>query len=220
MRAGAVAAAGSALLLLAACTSTGPSAPPSTSVRTVTQTAVQTIPAPPISAPPVSAPPTTPLSSGPTTAASGTCPYVTETFANDSVGQRLGRQEVLRSDGAIVGCRFYAIQGTALATSENLPGANQPDIEITTATYATTTVAHNAVVRLAEAGSNIQSVSIPDVFTACFENTFDPTDGDKDWMCAFSAATRVVVVKLAEADTSGADNVIKVTRAVATKFGQ
>lgn len=193
-------------LTLAACTAGSTPSGPTTSVRTTTRT--RTVPPP--------AGPTGPIGTGPTTAAqAAACPLLGEQSAADRVGMRLARVTVLRSGGRLVGCRFYALQNSALAQSEHLPGPHQPAIEIGSSRFASTTAAHNAVVRTAEQGRNVQPARIGD-FGACYQIGFYSRDHGTDWACAFQDGSKVVVVKTVV--VSPALNVILVAREVAGRL--
>jgi hypothetical protein len=192
-------------LVLAGCTSQSSPAPASP-----TPVVTQTLTSPPPSVA------TTPISTGPVTAKSGSCPFISLSAAMNVIGQRLARSTELRSGGATIGCRFYAIQGSALHTSENLPGPNQPDIEITTARYASADAAHNAVVTTAEAGTEFAQVSITGTYAAIYRTRFDPTDGSRDWACVFSIGTRLVVIKTADDNESA--SVVGIAKLVARKI--
>jgi hypothetical protein len=155
---------------------------------------------------------------GPTTAANASsCPLLTMQTASESTGMRLDRIQVLRQARRVIGCRFYALQGSPLATSEHLPGPNQPVIAITSSRFATDTAAHNALARLASAGTEPAQYTIGGSTVAvAFRTTFDPTDGAKDWAVAFAKHTTLVVIKTAISDTSA--DAVDVARAVFPKF--
>jgi hypothetical protein len=123
--------------------------------------------------------------------------------AAENVGVRIGRVTVQSTNGKAVGCRFYADQDPTYRGSEHLPGANQPVVQIVSSHYGGTTLAHNAMVRLAEAGTNAyQSNLSPAVEGISFQTRFDPTDGNEDWAYTFRKGTTVVVVSTAQKDTA------------------
>jgi hypothetical protein len=188
-------AAGIAGLLLgaAACTSSTPAAP--SSDRTVTRTETHTTTPPPH---PV------PVQTGPTTTAQAkACPLLATQRAADDVGMRLARITVLRSGGAVIGCNFYALQGSPLATSEHLPGPNQPVISIVTSRYPDATAAHNAMVLRARAGTEASQVGLPHGVTGVvFRTDLDPHDAGRDWACAFTRGAALTVVRTAVTRTS------------------
>jgi hypothetical protein len=185
-----------AFLTLAACTSSGPAAPPSTHVSTV--------------AGPSGRPPG-PVVAGPTRAVTAAaCPIADETFVRDTIGMRLARITVLRSGGRVVGCRFYALQGSPLHASEHLPGPHQPAVQITTQRYTSAVAAHNAFVLLA--GRAAQRVDLGSVVGLCFQTDFDPGDHGKDWACTTSVGRTEVVVRTV--DTTGTFSTATITRAV------
>jgi len=127
---------------------------------------------------------------------------MTQTAA-DTTGMRLARVQVLRQGGTTIGCRFYALQGSPLATSEHLPGPNQPVVEITSSTFANTIAAHNALARLADAGTDPAQYTISDgIVGVAFRIRFDPSDGAKDWAVAFNKDSTLVVIKTAISNTS------------------
>ena len=182
-----------ALLGVTACTA-APSAPaPSTDV-TRTRTVAE-------SAPP---PDPVPLRSGPTTADdASTCPLLATQTAADDVGMRLARVQVLRVGDSVSGCRFYALQGSPLATSEHLPGPSQAVIAIDVIPYRSTVAAHNATVLRARAGTDATQVSLPaGQAGVVYRTTFDPADRGGDWACAVARGTVLTVVTTAVSDTS------------------
>lgn len=165
-----------------------------------------------------------PVSSGPTTAANAaSCPLISEEAAHLKVGMRLDRIAVLRSGGAVVGCRFYPLgHPTAECDQtcfdgERLPPPTQPAIEITTQRYPSALDAHNAFVLLAKKGTNIQQDEMaPGNTGLCFQTTFYPKDAGQDWACTYSVGTRLVLVKTTV--TSPAKNAVYVAQAIAPKF--
>jgi hypothetical protein len=164
-----------------------------------------------------SAGPTGPVAVGPTTSAEGTCTLLDTQVAAGDVGMRLANVRVLRSGGAQVGCEFFALQDSSLATSEHLPGPNQPAIRITTTRYANTVAAHNAMVRLADSGTGArQSTIAPGVIGLAFQTNFYPHDHGTDWACAFNRAATLVVVSTVV--TSPALNAIEIARAVRARL--
>lgn len=185
-----------AMLILAGCTAqrgTGTVIATTTITRTLTRAAPKPTPAP-----------TAALNAGPITAVTATaCPRIAQQRVSDAVGMRLARITVLRSGGMVVGCRFYALQDSALATSEKLPGPNQPVVEFVTATYPSALAAHNALVRAAANGTGAIQADIAQGNTGvAFQTTFDPADRGKDWVCAFNVDARLVTIRTAVSDTS------------------
>lgn len=147
--------------------------------------------------------PTGPVDAGPTTTTDAVCPLLDTPSAAEDVGVRMGRVVVLESGGQPVGCRFYADQDPAFKTSEHLPGPNQPVLQIVSARYGDSTAAHNAMVRLAEAGTNAHQDNLGGgVEAISFQIRFDPADGSQDWAYTFRKGVTVVVVKTAQRDTS------------------
>lgn len=178
-RIGAVAAVA---LALVGCTSSG-GATPSTPVSTTT--IVQT-----------SAPPTAAISAGPTTvAAAPSCPYVSQDFVRQTIGMRLSTITVLRSGGKVIGCRFYALQNDPLAVSENLPGANQPVVEIVTRQFPSATAAHNAFVVTGEQGTNYQQTKLGSTTGLCYQTEFYPRDHGTDYACTVSKGSTQLIVR-------------------------
>jgi hypothetical protein len=156
---------------------------------------------------------TAPIDSGPTRAAAArSCPFATEGLVRDTMGMRLGRLTVLRSGGHVVGCRFYALQGSPLHDSEHLPGPNQPVVEITTRRYAAPFAAHDAFVLLARKGSNAVQADLGRTVGVCFQAAFYPNDHGTDWACAASVGRTELVVRTV--DTTGSFSTATLTRAV------
>jgi hypothetical protein len=206
-RRAAVVLAGLVCSVATGCTSG--SADPGTATTTTTRTVTNTRPAAPSG----------PLATGPTSAAAASsCPFLSKQSAADKVGMRLARITVLTSGGKPIGCRFYALQGSPLSQSEHLPGPKQPAVEILSTRYSSPLAAHNALVRLAQQqGTNLQQASIVGQAPgACFQTAFYPHDRGKDWACAFSKGTIMVVVRTVV--TTPALSAILVSRAIAAKF--
>jgi hypothetical protein len=188
-----------ACALLGACTSSNSPNSPSGSTR------VSTVAHTPDSAP---------IDTGPTHAASASACRVApaDTFVRDTIGMRLGRLTVLRSGGRVVGCRFYALQDSALHNSEHLPGPKQPILEITTQRYRTALDAHNAFVTLGTASKHVQRADLGRTTGVCFQVDFYPKDHGTDWACAASVGRTEVVVRTV--DNTGSFNAITLTKAV------
>ena len=140
------------------------------------------------------------------------CRFAETTFVRNTIGMRLGRITALRSDGQIVGCRFYALQNSPLHVSEHLPGPHQPAVEIVTRRFVTPLAAHNAFIRLSRKGTNAQRVDLGRIVGACFQTDFYPKDHGMDWACATSVRRTEVVVRTV--DTTGTFSTAAVTRAV------
>ena len=189
-----------ASLAATACTSSSTNRPPTDSVTTSTRTLT-------------SSAASAPINTGPTTAATASsCPLIaTQTVAGD-VGMRLERVTVLRSGGKVVGCRIYALQNSPLHESEHLPPANQPVIEIRMTKYPSALAAHNAFVKVADAGSNPQQATIHGTTGVCFQTAFYSKDAGADWACAWSVGTTSVLLRTVV--TSPALNAILVARAI------
>jgi hypothetical protein len=192
---------GAVTAALAGCTSSAGTPAPT---RTVTSTIVTTV------AP--AAPPSVPAA--PTTAvAARSCPLVGTAFVRDTMGMRLGRLTVLRSAGRVVGCRFYALQGSPLHASEHLPGPRQPVVEVVTQRFVSATAAHNALVSAARGGSNPQQVPFGRAGTGvCYQTAFYPKDRGRDWACGATLGTLRVLVRTV--DTTGTFSTATLTRAV------
>lgn len=200
-----IAAASAAVLalLVAGCTSGTPR--PGTT-RTDTRTATIT-----------TTPSSGPIDVEPTTSAPGTCSLLAKQTAAGDLGMRLAEERVLTSGGKQVGCEFFAIQDSQLATEERLPGPNQPVLRITSARYAGAVGAHNAMVRLAEAGTNPQQVKITaSNIGLAFQTDFYPKDHGTDWACAFTVGSTLVVVHTVV--TSPSLTVKDIARTVFRKF--
>jgi hypothetical protein len=130
---------------LAACSGGSTTAAPT---RTSPVTAPSTVPASSATDAPASSgsttrtastTPTGPTGTAVTTSAETACPLITEPSAANFLGQRLARVTTQTAGGRTVGCQFFDVQGTALATSEHLSGPNQPALQISSASYATAT---------------------------------------------------------------------------------
>ncbi len=144
-----------------------------------------------------------PVDVGPTTSADGDCPLLDTAAAASDVGVRMGRVAVLSSSGKPVGCRFFASQDPPFKQSEHLPGPNQPVLQIVSFRYSDSTTAHNAMVKLAEAGTNAHQDNLDSTAEGIsYQVRFDPADGNQDWAYAFRKDVTVVVVTTAQRDTS------------------
>ena len=146
-------------------------------------------PPPPTSAKPK--PTSKPTPHRPVREIDGTCPYIATQDLADEVGSRVGRTTILTSTPP--GCRFY------------LPFADFHAVaQITVKTYADGLTAHNAMVRIAEAGS--QPIGIPSLAAETegilYRTSFYEPDGDRDWACIFRKGRTVVTVKTDQNDTS------------------
>jgi len=184
----------------AACTSSA-SPPASPAPGTTISSTVTVTPSTP---PPPAAAPTRAVTAG-------SCPFVDTAFVHDTMGMRLGRLSVLRSGGATVGCRFFALQGAY--ANEHLPGPHQPVVEIATWRYATATAAHNAFVLAAQGGRNPQQTSLGRGGTGvCYQAPFYPQDHGQDYACGASVGTLRVLVRTV--DTTSTFSTAAVTRAV------
>ena len=177
-----------ATAVLAGCTGSGGDSGTGSDAATPSATATTTV---------VHSSPSGPIAAGPTTAvAAERCPYVGQDYVRDTIGMRLGRITVLRSADRPVGCRFYALQGSSLHSSEHLPGPNQPAVEITTRRFASSTAAHNAFVRTARAGANPQQVDLGGgTVGVCFQTAFYAKDHGTDWACATSRGSTSLLVR-------------------------
>jgi hypothetical protein len=171
---------------LVACTAAGNAAPTTQTVQVTT-----TVPAPSSAPASPSALPTGAISAGPTLSADGTCPLLSKDAAADALGQRLDRIAVQTVGGKVVGCQFFDIQGGSLATSEHLSGPNQPALQISSASYATTTLAHNAMVLASRVDPNAHTFN----GGIAFQNSFDPADGKSDWAYAFVKGTTLILIE-------------------------
>src|SRR3954469_10502235 len=100
----------------------------------------------------------------------GSCPLARADFVRNTMGMRLGRLTRLHGAG-VSGCRFYALQNSPLHTSEHLPGAKQPVLEILVRRLPTAVEAHDAVVLLARTGANVHRVHLGHTTGACFRRT-------------------------------------------------
>jgi hypothetical protein len=130
----------------------------------------------------------------------------------NTIGMRLGRITVLRADGHVVGCRFYALQNSPLHNSEHLPGPNQPAVEIVTQRFRSATAAHNAFVTAAAHGRNAQQIDLGRSIGVCYQTDFYPRDHGIDWACARNVGSTAVTVR--SVDTTGTFSVAAITRSV------
>lgn len=203
-------AAAAAVLVLAGCSSDG-SSPPRTQASTATRTVIHT-----------AAPPTGPVAAGPTSSAKGTCPYITTQRVAHDLGMRLGRATVQRSGGEVIGCTFYPLAHptaqcpAACFEGENLPPASQPVLKLLITRYPDATAAHNAMVRTARAGSNIQQVTIGDSTGLAFQTDFYPRDKGKDWAVILTRGAKLVRVDTVV--TSGSLSVVTAAEHLVTKI--
>jgi len=204
-----VAGLAASLVVLAGCAHAGrqtPSTPPTTTSRATashpSKTPTKTTP-PPIARP--------------TTTTEGACPFLDVATAAADVGVRMGRITVLSAGGKPIGCRFYADQDPSYRASEHLPGPNQPVMQIASSHYADATAAHNATVRIAQAGHNAYQASLgAGIEGISFQTRFDPADGNRDWAYAFRKGKTRVVVDTVQVDT--AFNARAVASHIAGKF--
>ena len=129
----------------------------------------------------------------------------------------MGRITVLSAGGKPIGCRFYADQDPSYRASEHLPGPNQPVMQIVSSHYADATAAHNATVRIAQAGHSAYQADLSaGIEGISFQTRFDPADGNRDWAYAFRRGKTRVVVDTVQVDT--AFNARVVASHIAGKF--
>jgi hypothetical protein len=154
------------------------------------------------------------LPAGPTTVtAAAACPLLRQQFVANTIGMRLARITVARNRGRVTGCRFYALQHSALHDSEHLPGPHQPAVQITIVRYPTATSAKSGVAAHVALGTAAQRARFgPDTFGACFRAAFYAPDHGTDWGCAVGAGTDEVLVQTV--DTTTALDVVTLTKAV------
>jgi hypothetical protein len=145
------------------------------------------------------------------------CPLLSATDAAQIGGMRLARIQTLKRGTSVIGCRFFAIQGSWLAQSEHLPGPDQPVIEIASTRYVSGLAAHNALARVSTKGSDQNQYNVTaDVVGVAYRVAFDPADGPRDWAFGFSKGTTLVVVRTATNVTSQIAR--DIARAVYPKF--
>lgn len=212
-----VLAAMAALAVLAAgCTSGGKAAP--TNGRTVTSTVTSTRPASPAAFTPAPATTVKPLKPGKKPSAGELeklCPYIRTGVDQDPTGKpnvaeiqgnRIYRTTVLTTVKP-VGCRFYFYSGPYEAVADIVPQ-----------TFVTPAAAHNALVRTAEAGTNVQSYPnfVSGVDGIGYQTKFFGPDGTKDWAFAFAKGPVLVVVHTEEKTTS--QNALFLGKAIVGKF--
>lgn len=168
---------------------------------------------------------TGPLSSGPTTStSSGSCPYLRTSEVAADVGQRLEKVTVQHSGGRAIGCTWYPLThpnsqcDETCFIREKLPPEKQADVKISLVIYASSLAAHNAFIRLAEKGTNIQQEQIDAANTGlCFQTDFWSHDAGKDWACTFQVRTTVALINSVVTDS--ALNVVTVAQALAASHG-
>lgn len=127
------------------------------------------------------------------------CPYIKSTQDEDPVhsvavieGNRVYRTTVITSTKP-VGCRFYFWAAPYEAVAD-----------IITKTYGSATLAHNAMVATAKAGSRAEGVKnlVPGIDAVLFQTKFFSEDGGKDWACAFAKGSVLVIVHTNQTDVS------------------
>jgi hypothetical protein len=205
-----VLAAALAVAALGSCTSSAPTPGP-TLTRTVTSTTT-----PPPTFVPKPAKSVAPLPPGASPAAGETekpCPYIASTPADnpavnlaDIEGDHVYRTTVLTTLKP-VGCRFYFYSGPYQAIADIVPR-----------TFADAITAHNAMVLTARAGTQqIGKKGIAaGVDAILYRTKFFGPDGPRDWACAFSTGTVLVVVHTQRADTSL--SALLIAQAVVARF--
>ena len=152
------------------------------------------------------------IATGPTAAArAADCPFAGTGAVMKIMGMRLSHVTVLRSGGRTVGCRFYAIDTGPLAKTENLPPPDQPAVEITTQRFASATIAHNASVRTAERGTNVQQIAFGAATGLCFQTAFYGRDHGADYACTINSGSTQLLVRTV--DTTGTLDTSAVTTA-------
>lgn len=151
------------------------------------------------------------------------CPYLAKEEAAADTGFRLDRMTVLVQRSAIVGCRFYPLQhqtaqcDQACVSAEKLPPGDVPGVEVRLYRYRTVVDAHNAFVRIAEAGTTLEQFEVrPGDIGLCYRTTVWTQDRGTDWACAFSTGSTAVVVRTVV--TAPAANVLEIARAVAARL--
>jgi hypothetical protein len=139
------------------------------------------------------------------------CPLASTNSVRNTMGMRLGKVTRLRGHD-VSGCRFYALQGSSLSSSEHLPGPTQPVLEIIVRRYGTVTEAQDVVALTARAAHNAQRLNLGKVKGACFQTNFYAKDHGKDWACA--AAKKRTEVVIHSVDTTGTFSTASMLRAV------
>jgi hypothetical protein len=90
-------------------------------------------------------------------------------------------------------------------------------VQIATTIFRDSVAAHNALVRLANAGTDPAQYTIrSDIVAVAFRTRFDPADGARDWAVGFSAARTLVVIKTAVNNTSA--DALTIARIVLSKI--
>lgn len=145
----------------------------------------------PVSTKPVSTKPATTSTSrgaaGKAREVEGTCPYVSNEQVALTEGNRVGRSTVVTTSP--VGCRFYFAYGDAHMTAR-----------ISVRTFATPTLAYNAMVRTGGVGA----IGDPSIGSGAvlYQTSFYPPDGGRDWACTFAKGRRVVTVNTSQVSPS------------------
>ena len=165
--------------------------------------------------------PTGPIGDGPTASAAGTCTLLPKQTVADDVGMRLDRVTVQRSGGKQVGCTFYALQhptvqcDASCLAGEHLPGPDQPAVRLSISRYADATAAHNAMVLLAEAGTDPQQVDVGGGrIGLAYQSAFYRKDHGTDWACVFNVDATLAVIETVTTETSF--NAVAVAKHLAT----
>ena len=202
-------AAAAGALLLGACTRSHPVA----TDTTVTQTVTHTRSAPPGTAVPVRTVPPLPPGQAPARGeVEKACPYIHSNFDEgtpnvaDLEGDRVYRTTVITSMNP-VGCRFYFWASPYEAVAD-----------IVTQRFPSVAQAQAALLATARAGRSAQSVNglVPGVNGAVFQTSFFGPDAGKDWACAFTKGTVLVIVHTQQNDLSY--NAKQLAAAVAPKI--
>ncbi|HZY77189.1 MAG TPA: hypothetical protein VFE40_12795 [Jatrophihabitantaceae bacterium] len=169
-------------------------------------------------------PDASPVDVGPTTSAPGSCRLLSERTVAGDVGMRLARVTVQRAGGKQVGCTFYALQhptsecGPSCLAGEHLPGPHQPAVQLLLTRYASTTAAHNAMVRTAEAGRGAQQVGVGGGrIGLAYQIAFYRKDHGRDWACAFNVGSTLAEVRTVTTRTSF--NAVAVAKHLAAILG-
>ena len=206
-------------LLLAACSSSGRSADP-TSTRTIVRTETASAPSASFTPAPATS---VPALGGRTVAPKGErfqrCPYLKAGLdseptsgANvaDIEGDRVGRVTVL-STYQPLGCRFYFSYSYG---NER----HQAVADIEPRTFATALEAHNALVLTARAGTEPISEPdfVPGVDGIAYRTRFFGPDGARDWAFAFAKGPVLVVVHTQQTNVSR--NAVYLGKAIVGKF--
>lgn len=160
--------------------------------------------------------PTAPVMAGPTSTTTSDCPLVSQSVAQQTVGQRLDHATVQISDRFLVGCEFFPI--TNGYPNEHLPIGGSPSAKIVITTYQSPVSARQVLALTARAGRSASLQHVDGLVAETFQNRFYPRDGRADWFCAFIKGRLLVTVAVAENASQGQQIALYLASRVAPKI--